>query len=399
MKKSLIALTLFICSSLHLQAQDFKIEGFQENMTDLTAAMAGVKDLNQKEAALLRFIVRDNKFEFEPNLGILRQEDVTGEIRLYVPEGTKRITVRHPQLGVLRDYTIPIPIRSKVTYDAEIVITNSDYLQALFGIGFDNSLNKPEFAEKPTVVNPIEPIISEPIIEQPIVEESPVEEPLAEEPATEEPIVEAPVVVEPIQKEPEEEPTLWEPEQEQPNVVASSNKPKGGAHVFGGLGFNAVSAMGPSLHLGFGYRAAFLEAGYVFGLDKVKDISFTIKGDANVSEAYDYSCSKFWLRVGYTSTKKSSFKVSPMAGVTFNMISGSSKGGGTSYFKKSTPMAISLSLRFSYEVVKSLRIHVTPQYDFALSGDDVYNVIKTADNKIKAWGEGFGINAGLLYNF
>lgn len=123
MKKLLISLALSLFCVIQIEAQDFKIDNFHENVTDLTAARAGEKDNNGKYAALLRFAVRDNLFEFEPNLGIIRQENATGEVRLFVPEGTKRITIRHPKLGLLRDYVIPVAIQSKTTYDAEIIIT------------------------------------------------------------------------------------------------------------------------------------------------------------------------------------------------------------------------------------------------------------------------------------
>ena len=82
------------------------------------------------------------------------------------------------------------------------------------------------------------------------------------------------------------------------------------------------------------------------------------------------------------------------------MISGKSKGSSsTDYFKSSNPISLFGGLRFSYEVAKSLELHLTPQYDFALGGDQVFDIIKQADSKIKAWAEGFGVNAGLIYNF
>ena len=38
-------------------------------------------------------------------------------------------------------------------------------------------------------------------------------------------------------------------------------------------------------------------------------------------------------------------------------------------------------------------------YDFAIGGDKVFDVIKKGDSKLKAWGEGFGVNAGFIYEF
>lgn len=99
-------------------------------------------------------------------------------------------------------------------------------------------------------------------------------------------------------------------------------------------------------------------------------------------------------------SKKEKFNIEPQAGISFNLINGKSKGSyKTDYFKKSTPMSIFAGLRFSYVIIKDFYVYVTPQYDLALSGDDVYSIIKTVDNKIKSWGEGFGVNVGVLYRF
>lgn len=166
-----------------------------------------------------------------------------------------------------------------------------------------------------------------------------------------------------------------------------------------GLGFNAINVMGPSAYLGASYSNFHIEAGYVLGLDKVESITFTQPGASTPMEAYDYSCSKFWTRLGY-SFGTGGFKVSPQAGVTFNMISGKAVSGFTNssdYFQKSNPMSAFAAIRFSYEVVKHLSIHVTPQYDFSIGGDQVFEVLKQGDSKIKAWGEGFGLNAGIIY--
>ena len=170
-------------------------------------------------------------------------------------------------------------------------------------------------------------------------------------------------------------------------------------HVYAGLGFNALSAMGPSVLVGASYGMFSLEGGFVYGMDKVEDIHLSIS--SNLSEAYDYSCSKVWARLG-VSFDMEQFRITPQAGVTFNMISGKTASGAsntTDYFKDSNPMSAFAAVRLSYEVVENLRIYLTPQYDFSIGGDEIFEVIKQGDSKIKNWGEGFGINAGIIYEF
>lgn len=316
------------------QDADFEIRNFRERTTDLSAISSNYKDLNGNPAALIRFVVRDPQFEFEANLGVIAMKRKTGEVYLYVPQDTRRLTVRHPRLGVLKDYAIPIRIRSKVTYDADIVITETNLSeQGPYDIG---------------------------IQEQPIPPAQP--EPLPD--------------------------TTYKSEHSAFNAYA-------------GVGFNAISVMGPSILLGVSYADFHLEAGYVLGLDKVENIAFTQSGVSSPSEAYDYSCSKLQVRVGYN-FNSSAFQVSPQAGVTFNMISGKATGTAsnkTDYFKECYPMSLSVGVRFSYKVADHLRIHLTPQYDFNLGGDKIFDFIKDSDSKLKSFGEGFGINAGVIYEF
>lgn len=322
------------------QEADFEIRNFRERTTDLSAISSNYKDLNGNPAALIRMTVRDPQFEFSANLGIIALEKKTGEVYLYVPQDTKRLTVRHPRLGVLKDYAIPVRIRSKVTYDADIVITGSS---------------------QPTV-----PSIKELVV-----------------PQTYEPVT----------------PTY--PYEPQPQPKSSQNYSSPEFHFYAGVGFNAVSLMGPSVQLGISYGMFSLEGGFVYGIDKVENIRFTLHGSSTPTEAYDYSCSKVWARLGVNFDIEK-FRISPQAGATFNMISGKSVSGITNrsdYFKEANPMSIFAAVRLSYEVADHLHIHLTPQYDFSLKGDQIFEVIKQADSKLETWGEGFGINAGLIYEF
>ena len=170
-------------------------------------------------------------------------------------------------------------------------------------------------------------------------------------------------------------------------------------HFYAGVGFNAISTMGPSILVGASYGMFSLEGCFVYGIDKVEDIHLSIS--SALSEAYDYTSSKVWARLGVNFDIEQ-FRISPQAGVTFNMIRGKAASGTsntTDYFKDANPMSIFAAVRLSYEVAEHLYVHITPQYDFSIGGDQIYEVIKQGDSKIKAWGEGFGINAGIIYEF
>lgn len=315
------------------QDADFEIRNFMERTTDLSAISSNYKDLNGHPAALIRFTVRDPQFEFSANLGVIGIERKTGEVYLYIPQDTRRLTVRHPRLGVLKDYEIPVRIQSKVTYGADIVITEKA---------------QPEQEPQPVVVR--EPVTYPP----------------------------------------------YQPQSQQPSRKAPTEPH---AHFYAGIGFNAVSLMGPSATLGLNYKGFLIEGGFVYGMDKVENITFTLSRSSTPTEAYDYTCMKAWARLGYQIKAADHFFIAPMAGATFNMISGKStlSGNGTDYFKESNPMAVHAAVRLCYEVTDHLFVHLTPQYDFSLEGDQIFEVIKQGDSKLKAWGEGFGVNVGLIY--
>lgn len=122
MKKMMI-LMLLIVSAVQLNAQDIQITRFERNYTSLIASANPVYDNTGEACAVLRFFVRDANFIIEPNLGMMKQEMLPGEIRLYVPKGTKRLTVRNKNWMPLTGYVIPVTIEPKVTYDVEMSIT------------------------------------------------------------------------------------------------------------------------------------------------------------------------------------------------------------------------------------------------------------------------------------
>ena len=311
MKKIVSALLLILAFALQVHAQKrIQVSKFEKSVTSLIGSVNPVEDNTGEACAVLRVWMSDNDFEIEPNLGVLKRETKTGEQLLWIPVGTKRLTIRHNGVMPLAGYVIPLRLEPKVTYDAEVEIVES-----LKKSG--NIYKEKDF------------------------------------------------------------------------------------HVYAGISFNAISLLGPSVTLGLNYKNFMVEGVFVYGLDRVEDVALTLLSTSALTEAYDYTCMKVWARVGYQIKAAEHFFITPMAGATFNMINGKStfSNGSTDYFKKSNPMSIHAAIRFSHEVIDHLHFHLTPQYDFSLGGDQIFEVIKGTDNKLKAWGEGFGINAGIIYEF
>ena len=101
-------------------ARDFSVESFRELPNDISAFINPVKDLNDEGCALLKVIAASPDYAFSTPLGIAKRIDNTGEIWLYIPRGSKKVTVKHPQWGVLRDYEFPNRLESHKTYELVI---------------------------------------------------------------------------------------------------------------------------------------------------------------------------------------------------------------------------------------------------------------------------------------
>lgn len=118
-----------------LAQEDIQIRRFEKNYTSLISRMNPVFDNAGDACAVLRCYVRGKDFSIEPNLGVVKKEKLEGEIRLWIPKGTKRITIRHKGLKPLIGYDIPINIESKTDYDVDIDIISNH-------VGVGVSVNK-----------------------------------------------------------------------------------------------------------------------------------------------------------------------------------------------------------------------------------------------------------------
>lgn len=115
---SVALLTLF---SQGATAQKYRIESFRVLPNDVSAFVNPVVDLNDEACALIK-VQAPVEFAFSTPLGIVKRVDKTGEIWLYIPKGSKKITFKHPEWGVLRDYVFPSKIESHLTYEIRVDI-------------------------------------------------------------------------------------------------------------------------------------------------------------------------------------------------------------------------------------------------------------------------------------
>jgi len=115
----IIAILLF---SQTLWSQNISVASFKSLPNDLDARVNFPrKDQNGDICAIIKVVTTETGFSWDGDqLGITKIEKKTGEYWLYVPYGAKRLTIKHDQLGVLRDYRYPEPIEKACVYELKI---------------------------------------------------------------------------------------------------------------------------------------------------------------------------------------------------------------------------------------------------------------------------------------
>lgn len=124
MEKRFFIFILIVFIAYPVFSQNISVSSFKLLDTDLTANTAGtmVQDQNGETAALIKVVTTQTGFTFDGGaMGIVKTVQKPSEIWVYVPRGLKKITISHPQLGMLRDYYLNIPIEAARTYEMVLV--------------------------------------------------------------------------------------------------------------------------------------------------------------------------------------------------------------------------------------------------------------------------------------
>ncbi len=121
--KEVLAFVLLLMLGLTAQTQQIAVKSFRQLENDLDARASYPKeDKNGEKAAIIKIVTTETGFEFDGGIiGIVASVQKTSEIWLYVPRGSKVVTIKHPKLGLLRNYAYPQSIAAGDVY--EMVLT------------------------------------------------------------------------------------------------------------------------------------------------------------------------------------------------------------------------------------------------------------------------------------
>lgn len=118
-RKLYVTIAVLLSMPAFLSGQDMSVKSFFLAETDLTANTRGEMkyDQNGNICALIKVETTLDGFTFDVGtLGIVDLKREGGELWVYVPYGIRKITISHPQLGVIRDYMVPCQIEKGRTY-------------------------------------------------------------------------------------------------------------------------------------------------------------------------------------------------------------------------------------------------------------------------------------------
>jgi hypothetical protein len=117
-----ILLSFILFSVISVSAQEMSVKSFEVLPNDMDARVNHpVKDQNGEKCALIKVVTDQGGFVWEGGmLGITKVEKKTGEYWVYVPHGSEKITIKHDELGVLRDYVYPEAIQEATVYEMKL---------------------------------------------------------------------------------------------------------------------------------------------------------------------------------------------------------------------------------------------------------------------------------------
>lgn len=122
MKKIVLLLMVVICA-VSMNAQEIQVKSFKKLERDLIARTNPRLDLNEDPCSVIRFISSGKGLEFEGNV-VGDPLYFAGETLVYMTRGSKRVTIKHPDYGVLR-YDFPEKLDKQSVYEISLKLIES----------------------------------------------------------------------------------------------------------------------------------------------------------------------------------------------------------------------------------------------------------------------------------
>ena len=111
-----------VSASAQTDSSGFFVQSFKKLEWDLDArSNYPVLDQNNRKAALIKVVIPEVGFDFDVGvMGVVGVKQEVGEVWVYVPEGVRKITIKHQTYGIIRDYEFSCPIESATVYEMRL---------------------------------------------------------------------------------------------------------------------------------------------------------------------------------------------------------------------------------------------------------------------------------------
>ena len=123
MNKFFITVVLFFAIYTS-NSQDIAVRSFRKLEMDQEARIISpIIDQNGKKCAIFKVVTSQTGFAWDFGMigTAFKTEQKTGEIWVWVPVGTRKVTINHQQLGVLRNYQFDIDIEEATVYEMILI--------------------------------------------------------------------------------------------------------------------------------------------------------------------------------------------------------------------------------------------------------------------------------------
>jgi hypothetical protein len=121
-KKKIVLIIVLLLSTIGVFAE-IGVKSFRKLEADMDARINyKVNDPGGVPCAIIKVVTTQTGFSFDCGMiGIMKTEQHNGEMWVYIPYSTKRLSISHPQLGILRDYLFPEPIEKATVYELVLI--------------------------------------------------------------------------------------------------------------------------------------------------------------------------------------------------------------------------------------------------------------------------------------
>lgn len=126
MRKILLIGFFWLFSTIVAMAENLSVVSFKRVDTDVTPMLNRKRDQNGDVSAMVKIITQGEGLSFKvAGLGIVDVEREIGEYRLYIPHGSRLLTIYHPEYEPL-DYFFEEDIREGKTYEMRLSLPEKE---------------------------------------------------------------------------------------------------------------------------------------------------------------------------------------------------------------------------------------------------------------------------------